>query len=448
MSTSSSGKDTNVNTDQSVRSATLVLTIALATAAVFFAGVFTAQALNAGGVLPALAQMAQVVPGVYDVEDGQDIPAATNLTPIKTYWRARQRIIDHYVYPEELGDSTLTYGAVRGMLRALEDPYSRFMDPEQYSEFQTESEGHFEGIGAELTQDVESNDIIVANVLPDGPAAETALMPGDVIVAVDDTIVKDMDLTDVVKIIRGEEGTDVVLTVRHEDAAETTDVTITRARVDFPIIEHRMLEDDIGYVWLRSFNRMAAAELRDAIEDLKEQGMKGLLLDLSYDPGGMLDQAIAVASLFVDDTPVTYIRDRAGEPEPLPASSGTILDGDVPIVVLINRGSASASEIVAGALQDTGRGTIVGENSFGKAKVQTVIELDDGSAMVLTTAVYLTPDKRDISGGEGDERGIQPDVRFPEPPEDPEERPSAIDWHEQQVERASDVLKEKMQQAG
>lgn len=427
-----------------MRYAALLAAVAAATCMVFLAGMLTAQAIEAGGLMPALVEMAQIVPGVYELEDGSDIPAATNLTPIKTYWRARQRIIDYYVYPEELKQSELTYGALKGMLRSLGDPYSRFMDPEAYADFQTESEGHFEGIGAELMQDVETGEVTVASVLPEGPAASTSLMEGDVILAVDGRPVKGLDLTDVVDLIRGEGGTDVVLTVRHEGAEETAKIRITRARVDFPIVQSRMLEDDIGYLWLRSFNREAESKVRTALNALKQQGMRALLFDLSSDPGGMLDQAVAVASLFLDETPITWIRDRQGESEPLNALPGIELEEDVPMVVLINGGSASASEIVAGALQDTGRATIVGHPSFGKAKVQTVIELDDGSALVLTTAVYLTPNKRDISRGEDEERGIQPDVRFPEPPEDPEERPTREQWHNQQIDRAVEVLREKL----
>ena len=438
-----------MNTGQSLRSLAVVVAISLATLLVFVSGVFTAHVISAGGVVPAIAQMAQIVPGVYEVEEGSDIPPATSLTPLKTFWRARQRIIDNFVYPEDIEQDTLTYGAIRGMLSALGDPYSRFMDPEQYAEFQTESEGHFEGIGAELTMEQNErtgeDEVTVANVLPEGPASRTALMAGDVIVAVDGAAVRGKSLNDVVNMIRGEGGTDVVLTVRHADAEEFTDITITRGRVEFPIVEWRMLDGGIGYIWLRSFNRVAATEVNSALDALKQQGtMRALLFDLSSDPGGMLDQAVAVASLFLDNTPVTFIRSRDGQAEALRARAGIMLDEDIPMVVLIDRGSASASEIVAGALQDTARATIVGHPSFGKSKVQTVIELEDGSAMVLTTAVYLTPNQRDISGDEDGERGVQPDVRFPDPPEDPDERVSAAEWHDMQIERAAAVLREQL----
>lgn len=433
---------------QSVRTFTVFAAIALATLLVFITGMFTMQVISAGGVMPAVVKMAQIVPGVYEVEDGVDIPGATNLTPLKTFWRARQRIMDNYVYPDEIDNEELTYGAISGMLKALGDPYTRFMTPDQYKDFRAQSEGHFEGIGAELVmeknEETGEEEVKVLRVLRDGPAAETALYTGDVILAVDNKSVKGLSLHEVVQLIRGVGGTDVVLTVRPTHSEELSEITITRGRVEFPIVESRMLDEEIGYIWLRSFNHLAGSEVQGALNELKQQGMKALLFDLSSDPGGMLDQAVAVASLFLEDTPVTWIQDRVGAPEPLHARPGVMLDEDVPIVVLIDGGSASASEIVAAALQETGRARVVGHPSFGKAKVQTVIELDDGSAMILTTAVYLTPEKNDISKDVNGERGVHPDVRFPDPPDDPEQRPSMAEWHEQQIELAAELLREAL----
>lgn len=432
----------------SMRSLTVVAAITLATLIVFMTGMFTAQVISAGGVMPALVQMAQIVPGVHDVEEGIDIPGATSLTPLKTFWRARQRIMDNFVYPEQIKNEELTYGAISGMLKALDDPYSRFMTPSQYKDFRSQSEGHFEGIGAELVmeknEETGDDEVKILRVLPDGPASATALYTGDVVLAVDQKPVKGMSLHEVVQMIRGVGGTDVVLTVRPENSEEITDITITRGRVEFPIVESRMLDDEVGYIWLRSFNHLAGVEVQEALNELKKQNMKALLFDLSSDPGGMLDQAVAVASLFLEDTPVTWIQDRAGEPEPLRARPGIMLDENIPMVVLIDGGSASASEIVAAALQETGRARVVGQPSFGKAKVQTVIELDDGSAMVLTTAVYLTPNQNDISKDVDGERGVQPCVRFPDPSDDPEDRPSMAEWHEKQIELAAQLLRESL----
>jgi len=444
-------RNNTVKTGWSLQSLTLVAAITVATLLVFAAGMFTMQVVNSGGIVPALVQMAQIVPGAYDVQDGNDIPGATSLTPLKSFWRARQRIIDNFVYPDEIARDELTYGAIEGMLKSLDDPYSRFMDPDQYAEFKTQSTGRFEGIGAELVmeknEETDEQEVVVLRVLPEGPAAETALYNGDVIVGVDGKPVRGMSLNEVVNLIRGEGGSDVVLNVRHKDSTEYVDVTITRGRVEFPIVDFRMIDEEnkIGYIWLRSFNHMAEAKVQDALNSLKKDGMKALLFDLSSDPGGILDQAVAVGSLFLDDTPITWIQDRMGEPEPLRARPGLMLDEQIPMVVLVDGGSASASEIVAGALQDTARATIVGHSSYGKAKVQTVIELDDGSAMVLTTAVYLTPNKRDISKrDENGVRGVHPDIQFADPPEDPEQRPTALEWHDQQVTRAADVLREKL----
>ncbi len=417
----------------------------LAIVAGFTGGWIASMGYQDGAMFGAIANFAQIVPGVHQTQSGSDIPDATNLTPLKTFWKARQRVMQGYVYPEEIDQAELTYGAIRGLLAALDDPYTRFMDPKQYTDFQTESEGHFEGIGAMLVlePDEETGDdqVLIQSVLPEGPAATTDLRAGDVIFGVDQKPIKGLDLNEVVELIRGPGGTPVVLTVRHKGDETLSEVEIIRGRVEFPIIESKMLDNEIGYIWLRSFNRQAEVDMRKAIEELKAEGMKALLFDLSIDPGGMLDQAVAVASLFLDDTPITFIKDRNGEDDPLMARAGLALGEDVPIVVLIDGGSASASEIVSGALQDTGRATIVGHHSYGKAKVQTVIELDDGSAIVLTTAVYLTPNKRDISRDENGERGVQPDIFFPD---ELSYQEWFEQWHASQIDQAAAVLREKL----
>jgi len=430
----------------SVKQISVGIVALLVLMATFGGGVLAQRVADAGGWTAVVAHLAQIVPEVLDEEAAPDIPPATNLTPLKTFWKARQRVISNYVYPDEIDETKLTYGAIKGMLSALNDPYTRFMTPEEYTEFQTESEGHFEGIGAilasEANKETGDEEVVIMTVLPEGPASEADLRVGDVIMQVNDRPIKGMKLDQVVKLIRGPGGTKVVLGVRRATAEELVNIEITRGRVEFPIIEQRMLGNDIGYLWLRSFNRQAEMDVRKALDYLKSQGMKGLILDLSGDPGGMLDMAVAVASLFVDDTPITWIKDRNGEPEPIEARSGIMLDEDIPMVVLIDRGSASASEIVAGALQDTQRATIVGTPSFGKGKVQTVMVLDDGSALVLTTAVYLTPNKRDIS--REDARGVQPDVRFADMPEGITVKEWDESWHPEQISRAAEVLRKKM----
>ena len=415
-------------------------------AVTFASGMLIQQIASEGGWVALAGHLAQMLPEVLDHEAAPDIPPATNLTPLKTFWKARQRVISSYVYPEKIDEVELTYGAIKGMLGALGDPYTRFMTPDEYDEFQTQSEGHFEGIGAVLaTQENEEtgeDEVVIVSVLPKGPAAQTDLRDGDVILRVDKRTIRQLRLEQVVDLIRGQGGTKVLLSVRRKDVDKLIEIEITRGGVDFPIVEHEMLDGDIGYLWLHSFNRQAETKVIDSLNYLKSEGMKGLLFDLSQDPGGMLDMAVAVSSLFLEETPVTWIKDRNREAEPLQARSTTMLGEDIPIVVLIDRASASASEIVAGALQDTGRATIVGQPSFGKGKVQTVMELDDGSALVLTTAVYLTPNKRDISREEL--RGIQPDVKFPDTPEGLSAKEWEAEWHPEQINRAAEVLRKKM----
>jgi carboxyl-terminal processing protease len=277
------------------------------------------------------------------------------------------------------------------------------------------------------------------------------LKAGDYIVAIDGVSTEGMSLEAAVARIKGPAGTKVTLTVQRPPWDENTsrfqllpvpkedeepsdlkcphcgqhlrleerevgelekiDITITRGHVAIPILEHRMLKGDIGYVWLKMFNDRAQQEVEQAIEDLKQKGMKGLILDLRRDPGGLLDMAVKVASQFVPKGPIVYVKERGREPEPIMAEPEAYLNLQVPLVVLVDHQSASASEIVAGAVQDYGIGTIVGEKTYGKGLVQTVLPLSDHSALVITTAKYLTPKHRDIN-----EDGIEPDVQAPLPP--------------------------------
>ena len=390
--------------------------------------------------------MAEMSPSTIRSERASDISSPADLKPLATFWEVRDKIKRNFVYPIE-DDTKLTYGAIRGMLEALEDPYSRFMTPEEYKEFQSESEGHFSGIGAVLDRykDAETDEwkIVISSILPEGPASKTALRPQDEIIAVDGKSVEGMPLSRVVSMIRGEAGTTVKLTVRRKNQRDPINIEIVRGDVEIPVVEYEMLPGNIGYVWLRNFNRQAPAKMRQALEDLKAKGMKGLVLDLSLDPGGILDVAIEIGNMFVGKGPLVWIRERGAEPEPIMAQGNPIVPPDVPMVCLIDGGSASASEILAGLLQDTNRAVICGQHSFGKAGVQTVIELNDGSSLVLTTAVYLTPKKRDISQewAKG-KRGVKPDVEFPEP--DPEQQGSYTEWHEQQKKRALEVLRQHM----
>ncbi len=438
----------------------------------FVAGAGMMYSVSQESVLGLTARVAQMVPGVMAVEQAEDIPSATDLRPLATFWQVRDRIQHDFVHPIQ-DDTKLTYGAIRGMLAALEDPYSRFMTPEEYSEFQAEAEGHFEGIGAWLEQrrvdEFGHFEVVVISVIPEGPASKVDLRPSDIIFKVDDKSVLGMTVDRVAKLIRGPEDTEVKLTVLRgghllaspeveapvgtpeggaalparvpEDQGQLLDLTITRATVEIPPVETKILDDNIGYVWLRTFHKQAETKLHEALKELLAEDIQGLVFDLSGNGGGLLEQAISVTSLFMDEAVVVYVQERGAEPQPYKAMPGRLVPEDLPMVILTDVGSASASEITAAALQDSGQAKVVGQHTFGKAKVQTVMELNDHSALVLTTALYLTPNKRDLSQeyAEG-KRGIKPDVVFPLP--DPDQPFDGEKWHDQQIEKARQVLKQ------
>ncbi len=326
--------------------------VSVVIAAFFFVvgAVMSAQVLSDGNMLAFSASLAQIIPGVYQGDKDYDIPTVTDLSPIATFWQVREKIKTHFVDPVE-DDKELTYGAIRGMLAALGDPYSRFLDPEEFKDFRTESEGHFDGIGAVLEAQTTENSgherVIISSVIPEGPASTTDLRPGDQIIKVDGKPIKGQTLHQVVRQIRGKRGTPVVLTLVREGREESFDVEIIRAEVDFPTLDYKMLDDKIGYIWLRNFNQLAEKRMGEAVDKLTKQGMEALLLDMSMDPGGILDAAVAVAGFFLDGGPVVYVKGRDREPQPLNASAGTAIPEDMPMLVLVDRGSASASEIVA-----------------------------------------------------------------------------------------------------
>lgn len=416
----------------------------------FGAGMLTMGMVGQESILTVVARVVQLIPGVMQIEANSAIPAATELRPLQTFWEVRDKVKRTFVYPVD-DDAKLTYGAIRGMLASLNDPWTRFYTPEQYQEFQTETEGHFDGIGAVLEArpigSTDEQEVVISALIPEGPASKADVRSQDVILAVDGTPTKGMSLDAVVNRIRGKRGTSVKLVLRRQGTDDPIEVEITRAEILVPVVEHKLLADKVGYVWLRSFNRQAEGKLREALLELKSQGMKSLVLDLSINGGGLLDMAVSVGSMFIEKGPVVYVQERGAEPQPLNATGHPVVPANIPMVVLVDHGSASASEIVAGALQDTNRATVVGQNTFGKSKVQTVAELNDRSALVLSTAVYLTPKKRDISlEYEPGKRGVKPDRVFPEP--EPGTKIRYEDWHQQQIDKAIAVLKSASAESG
>jgi len=306
-------------------------------------------------------------------------------------------------YVEETTDKELIEAAITGMLTSL-DPHSSYLNAKNYREMQVQTHGEFSGLGIEVT--MEGGLVKVVSPIDDTPAFRAGLEPNDLISHLDGEAVLGLTLAQAVEKMRGRVGTDIRLTVRR-NGREPFDVTITRAIIKIRSVRSR-LEGDVGYVRITSFNEQADKGLKKAIEKINEEvdgALQGIVLDLRNNPGGLLDQAVAVSDAFLDKGEIVSTRSRKPEDtQRFNARPGDLAEG-LPIVVLVNGGSASASEIVAGALQDHGRAIVLGTKSFGKGSVQTIVPLSGHGAMRLTTARYYTPSGRSIQG-----TGIEPDI--------------------------------------
>ena len=299
-------------------------------------------------------------------------------------------------------EEELTRGAVKGMVETLkksDDPYALFYTPQSYEEFQNYTSGQFSGIGVWLKNKAGTLEIV--SVLPSTPALEAGLKRGDRITAIDGQGASNQTVDEAVTRIKGPEGTEVRLTV--ERAGSALDFTITREAIDLPNLVARMQDSDLGYVRLFGFARGAGKELRTRVKEMVDKGVDGVVLDLRDNGGGLFSESIEVASVFLGGGEVVTYKERS-EPEIVYEAEGSAFE-DLALVVLVNEGTASASEIVAGALQDRDRAILVGSTTFGKGSVQEVFPLGDASALKFTTGAYETPAGRDING-----KGIEPDV--------------------------------------
>jgi carboxyl-terminal processing protease len=320
-------------------------------------------------------------------------------------------------YVDEVPPRELIYSAIKGTLRGL-DPHSSFLDPESYREMQVETTGSFGGLGIEITL---KDDILTVVAPIDGtPAYRAGLHTGDRIVKIDGLSTKDMQLSDAVKRMRGKPGSKVTISIVREGWTEPKDFDIVREQIRVQSVRMVEMGDGIEYVKLRQFQEQSPHDLDAALDKLRQNGMKALILDLRNNPGGLLTAAVEVSEKFIDDGKlVVYTEGRVRNQNMRFSAHAKRGYAQMPMVVLVNQGSASASEIVAGALQDWGRATIVGTQTFGKGSVQTIIPLSDGSGLRLTTAKYFTPKGRSIHG-----KGITPDVIVEVPKETaPKERP-------------------------
>ncbi len=306
-------------------------------------------------------------------------------------------------YVEDVDTKKLIYGAINGMVNSL-DPHSGFMDADTYKELQVDTQGKFGGIGVQIA--VKDKELTIIAPIEDTPGFKAGLKAGDVILRVDDKSTKDMSLMDAVKLMRGEPGTKVILTIMRKEFKRPKKFEITRAIINVKSIKSKAIDNDIGYIHLTQFQQDSGKELGKAMNELiKENKVSALILDLRNNPGGLLDQAVEVCGKFLPKgTLVVYTQGRSEQRHDYKIME----DSDfprIPMLVLVNGGSASASEIVAGALQDWGRAIILGTQTFGKGSVQTVIPLSDGSGLRLTTAKYYTPRDKSIQNV-----GITPDV--------------------------------------
>ena len=307
-------------------------------------------------------------------------------------------------YVEDIETKNLVNGAINGMLSSL-DPHSAYLTPELYKDLQSDTQGRFGGLGIEIT--VKGGILTVVSPIEDTPAAKAGIKPGDQIFKIEDEFTKDMSLVDAVKKMRGLKGTKINLTVRREGANDLLDFTLVRDVIRVQSVKSRALEPGYGYVRLAQFQERSDRDVQRALEKLAAEkgGMKGLVLDLRNNPGGLLTQAVRVSDMFLDSGLIVYTEGRieAQKQKYFAQKDGTWMD--FPMVVLVNGGSASASEIVAGALQDHSRAVVLGTKTFGKGSVQTILPLDDNSALRLTTARYFTPNGRSIQA-----TGIVPDI--------------------------------------
>lgn len=336
---------------------------------------------------------------VYALKDDQDIP----FEDLQAFTEVLSRIKSDYV--EGVDDKSLIEDAIRGMLNGL-DPHSAYLNVSEFADLKIGTTGQFGGLGIEVS--MENGFVKVISPIDDTPAARAGVQAGDLIIKLDDKQVKGMTLNEAVKIMRGKPNTDIRLTIVRQNEPKSLVITITREIIRVKSVKNRMLEPGYGYVRITNFQSRTATDLLKAISDLqKEATLEGLILDLRNNPGGVLTGAVKVSDAFINDGLIVYTEGRIDDSSHrYPATPGDSLNG-APMVVLINGGSASASEIVAGALQDHNRAIIMGTKSFGKGSVQTIQELRNGSAVKLTTARYFTPNGRSIQA-----RGIVPDIRL------------------------------------
>lgn len=342
--------------------------------------------------------------------------------------------IRNFFYLHEVTEEELQNGMYRGLLEALGDPYSEYYTAKELAAIMQQTEGIYYGIGAYVGLDTETSLPKISGVIEGSPAEAVDLRANDLIYEVDGTSTYNLTLTEVVSLIKGEEGTETVLTIAREGESNYLQIPITRKKVESPTVEFEMLDDGMAYIQIVEFDEVTVDQFAEALAMAKGSGMKGLILDLRGNPGGSLDSVLEIARMLLPEGIIVYTQDKYDKRTDYTCDGGRVLD--VPLTVLVDINSASAAEILAGAIQDYGTGTLVGTTTFGKGIVQQIIPFKDGSAVKLTISSYFTPKGRNIHG-----TGIEPDVicEF-----DPEAYYREEDPSDNQLEKAKEVLTDLM----
>lgn len=338
-------------------------------------------------------------------------------------------------YYQELDQETLIEGAIEGMFDSIGDPYTDYMTAKEFNDLMTRTSGSYGGIGVIVTPG-EDGYVTVVSPIEDTPGERAGITTGDRIIAVNGEAVTADKLDYAVELMKGEPGSSVVLSIKREGRAEPFDVDIKREEIRIQTVKSEVLNDNIGYIRISTFDEKTAADFKQHLKELEEKGIKGLVLDLRNNPGGLLDQCIQIADTLLGEQVIVYTEDRHGVREEERSNKSKV---DYPLVLLVNKGSASASEILAGAVKDGGEGTIVGTTTFGKGLVQQVKPLSDGTGFKYTVSQYFTPNGTNIHG-----TGIEPNIVV----ELPEELANASNIEQSedlQLQKAIEVIKEKLQ---
>jgi carboxyl-terminal processing protease len=310
-------------------------------------------------------------------------------------------LIDSY-YIEPVENDVLIDGAIQGLANAVGDPYTTYMDAETYRDFMTQATGQYGGIGVVVTANPETNKIVVVSPIEGTPGEEAGLLPGDSIIRVNGEDVLAEDLDKAVNMMRGPENTELVITIEREGVDEPWDVPIMRAIVELDTIRYEILDNKIGYIRISMFDEKTSSDFNEALNNLYGENMESLIIDVRDNPGGALNQVVRIADYLISEGMIVYTEDREGNVDVLSANEGAV---DMPLAILINEGSASASEILAGAVKDHGKGVLIGKKTFGKGLVQNVFDLGDDTAVKVTISEYFTPNGISING-----KGIEPDI--------------------------------------